>query len=50
MKVLDLFSGIGGLHMDYKKVWNKKIYNDVKEITKQRYSNQMEKIEEELNN
>ena len=57
MKILDLFSGIGGFSLGLeragfktvafceidkycqevlKKVWNKKIYNDVKEITKQK--------------
>ena len=57
MKILDLFSGIGGFSLGLeragfktvafceidkycqevlKKFWNKKIYNDVKEITKQK--------------
>ena len=57
MKILDLFSGIGGFSLGLeragfetvafceidkycqevlKKIWNKKIYNDVKEITKER--------------
>ena len=57
MKILDLFSGIGGFSLGLeragfetvafceidkycqevlKKIWNKKIYNDVKEITKQK--------------